>query len=255
MTKSVKPHAARNEQIPSGIMRFSRARMYQIKGVHKKKPFVKKTKKFEKKFAFKVKQVGGEKTTVKERKVPLVRQSRRLDAENEKAQKRGRNRKSFSEHKRKLRSTLTPGTVVIFLAGRHKGKRAVLLKQLKSGLLLVTGPMKLNNLPLRRINQRFVIATKTKLDISGVKIPDSINDEYFKRPKRQRQPKKNADPDIFAKKKEAYEPSSQRKNDQKLIDSQILDLIRKHPEKKFLFGYLGALFSLQKGQYPHQLVF
>ncbi|CAP34540.1 Protein CBR-RPL-6 [Caenorhabditis briggsae] len=151
-----------------------------------------------------------------------------------------------------LRKALTPGTVLIVLAGRHKGKRVVFLKQLpQSGLLLVTGPHKINGFPLRRIGQSFVIATSLKVNVSGVKIPDHINDEYFKRKSTSQKTGKN----IFASGKAEYTVSEQRKKDIKTVDAPILAAIKKHPEHKFLFGYLGTRFSLGKNQYPHKMQF
>ena len=33
---------------------------------------------------------------------------------------------------------------------------------------------------MRRINQRYLLATKTSVDVSAVKLPENINDDYFK---------------------------------------------------------------------------
>jgi large subunit ribosomal protein L6e len=80
------------------------------------------------------------------------------------------------------RQTLQPGTVLILLAGRFRGKRVVLLKALDQGVLLVTGPFKINGVPLRRVNSRYVIATSQKVELAGVdekKIEEIAQPKYF----------------------------------------------------------------------------
>jgi large subunit ribosomal protein L6e len=152
----------------------------------------------------------------------------------------------------KLRKSITPGTVLIILAGRFRGKRVVFLQQLASGLLLVTGPYKINGVPLRRVNQAYVIATSTRVDITGLNLPAHINDAYFKKPSKRNQTK-TADSFFVSddKTKKAPLPDN-KKADQKAVDSAIIASIDKVP---LLSSYLANRFSLQNGQYPHQIKF
>ncbi|XP_042061737.1 60S ribosomal protein L6-like [Salvia splendens] len=150
----------------------------------------------------------------------------------------------------KLRASITPGTVLIVLAGRFKGKRVVFLKQLSSGLLLVTGPYKVNGVPLRRVNQAYVIGTSTKVDISGVNL-EKYDDKYFAKQVEKKQ--KKGESEFFeADKKEKNELPAEKKEDQKAVDTSLLKAIEAVPELK---TYLGARFSLKAGMKPHELVF
>merc|ERR1712094_81123 len=117
-----------------------------------------------------------EKTVTKESK----KETRYYPAEDVKSKLRNNHNNS---RQTKLRASITPGTVLILLAGHFKGKRVVFLKQLDSGLLLVTGPFKVNGVPLRRVPESYVIATKTTVDVSKVAVPASVTDALFKKAK------------------------------------------------------------------------
>jgi large subunit ribosomal protein L6e len=83
----------------------------------------------------------------------------------------------------KLRKGIVPGSVLILLAGRFRGRRVVFLKQLTSGLLLVTGPYKVNGVPLKRVNQAYTLTTSTKVDLKGADV-SKIDDALFKKEKK-----------------------------------------------------------------------
>jgi large subunit ribosomal protein L6e len=152
----------------------------------------------------------------------------------------------------KLRSTITPGTVLILLAGRFRGKRVVFLKQLSSGLLLVTGPFKINGVPLRRVNQAYVIATSTKVDLGDFKVEEKINDAYFA--KSPSKGKTTAEEEFFEdgkpKAKEALPEA--KTSDQKEVDKTVIAALKKTEN---LGKYLKASWGLSKGQFPHELKF
>ena len=139
----------------------------------------------------------------------------------------------------KLRGGITPGSVLIILAGKQEGKRVVFLKQLPSGQLLVTGPYKLNGVPLKRIPQCFTLPTSTKVDVSSVPVSD-IDDKYFAKPA-----KKASGPIVEAKAVPAEKKAKQKEVD-KAVLSKLSALLKK---------YMTTRFALSNGQYPHQLKF
>ena len=176
----------------------------------------------------------------------------------------------------KPRPSLQPGSVLILLAGRFRGKRVVLLKHLPQGVLLVTGPFKANGVPLRRVNARYVIATSLKVDLKGIDsatVEKVGKDGYFTAEKK----KDKGGEEAFFKQGEKPEASlgalllntldfkwhqtdsrelqkkkitSARASDQKAVDKALLSNIKKEPH---LLEYLRSTFSLRNGDRPHEM--
>lgn len=137
-------------------------------------------------------------------------------------------------------------------------------------MLLVTGPFKVNGVPLRRVNARYVIATSTQVDIKSLdkKLLDKVSsDEYFARDKAKDKKSEEAffkqgeaqvrikhfyEKQTSADCKQKKELSKGRADDQKAIDKAILAKVKKEP---MLESYLAASFSLRKGDRPHEMVF
>lgn len=125
---------------------------------------------------------------------------------------------------------------------------------LDQGVLLVTGPFKVNGVPLRRVNARYVIATKTSVNVKGIDqgTVDKVGGaDYFSRDKKA--DKKGSEEKFFGEgKKEGKKPEGSRVEDQKKVDKALLANIKKEP---MLMSYLGSSFSLRKGDKPHEMVF
>ena len=147
----------------------------------------------------------------------------------------------------KDRKNLVPGQVLVLLTGRFRGKRVVFLKQLPSGLLLVTGPYKVNGVPLKRVNSVYTITTSTKVDVSGVDVK-SVDDATFKKEAKNTSKKSQK---FFAEEAPKTSVSAARKDLQKKVDTAILSKLKDGMVKK----YLNARFSLTKNDAPHEMKF
>eukprot|EP00742_Colponemidia_sp_Colp-10_P000009 GILJ01000010.1.p1 GENE.GILJ01000010.1~~GILJ01000010.1.p1 ORF type:complete len:234 (+),score=43.45 GILJ01000010.1:51-752(+) len=218
-----KPHAPRNHQLIPGVGALSRSAVYSKTG----------------RWALK------NKTTTPKQTKAAAPVSAWYAAED--APKPFANRRTAKPGK--VRASITPGTVLILLAGPYRGKRVVCLKALPSGLLVITGPHKVNGVPLRRVNQAYVIATSTKVDVSKVDAT-KFTDEYFRKAE-EAKPKKTED-QFFAQEEKKHVVSADRKADQAAVDAALMPALKSTP---LLAKYLNSRFSLKQGQYPHQLVF
>ena len=148
-----------------------------------------------------------------------------------------------------LRPSLVPGAVVILLVGRFNGKRAVFLKQLPSGLLLVSGPYAVNGVPARRVNAAYVVATSARVDVTGVDC-SAFGDDFFAKPSKDRSSKKSEE-EFFAA------PSAEKKAlPAAYVAAQgALDAALGAKLSDELKGYLASRFTLRRGDKPHEMAF
>jgi large subunit ribosomal protein L6e len=111
------------------------------------------------------------------------------------------------------------------------------------------GPYTINGVPLRRVNQRYVIATSTNVPVTGVDV-SKIDDAFFAREKTA---EKEGEEALFdAKAPKATVTSPERKAAQLAVDAKLKANIE---GVKLLGDYLAAKFTLSKADRPHLIKF
>jgi len=225
--------------LATSVARLSSNNLFWKKGVH----------------AYVANPAKGAKKIVKQNKIKVLRGKEKIEVNDDRIARNisltsTRSKNTKVQKPTKLRASITPGTVLILLAGKFAGKRVVFLKQLPSGLLLVTGPYQFNGVPMKRVNQRYVIATSTKVDISSVKVPEQVNDALFakdKKPKMDETGKK-----IWFRAGKLGAISEENKKLFESVDSQIVSSVSK---VELLKEYLQTPFRLHNGDKPHEMKF
>ena len=105
-------------------------------------------------------------------------------------------------------------------------------------------------MPLRRVNQAYVIATATKVNVAGVTVPAAVNDAFFKATEEKKSKGKEG---FFAMQEQkdsakGAATSEERKKTQAAVDAAI----KCSEEVK---AYLKSTFALRKGDKPHEMHF
>ena len=150
----------------------------------------------------------------------------------------------------RLRKDIQPGQVLILLSGRFRGRRVVFLRTLPSGLLLVTGPYKVNGVPLKRVNQAYVIPTRTRVTLGTVPGVDKITDDFFTT---RVSIKRESVKDFFeAPEKKRQRITEARRNAQSAVDTEVLRAVKEVPQ---LRDYLSNRFALSNADRPHNMLF
>lgn len=79
-------------------------------------------------------------------------------------------------------------------------------------MLLITGPYKVNGVPLRRVNAAYTISTKTKVSLNGVDV-SKVDDSFFKKTEKKRF--KKGESNFLNKEAAPSEKENQRKKEKK----------------------------------------
>jgi len=101
------------------------------------------------------------------------------------------------------------------------------------------------------VNQAYVIATSTKVDVSSVSLPSHIDDAYFAKSSADNNPG-DSEKEFFQTAGESAVVSDKRKKDQASVDGALLKVVAKEPMLK---QYLNAKFSLTNNDKPHLMKF
>ena len=110
------------------------------------------------------------------------------------------------------------------------------------------GPYTVNGVPLRRVNQKYVIATSTKVEVAGVDV-SKVTDATFKR-NLSAEKKAATATDLDASVAKATTVSQERLALQKSVDAALEKNVAK---VDMLKDYLKARFTLSNNDKPHMM--